>query len=122
MLNLNTSLTIQTIAPADGQDEMVLRLTGQLAGDAAYMLRRAVEPVFLSPRPPQLKLMMDGVKYMDSSGVGTIVYIIKQMRDRGGKLEIHGLSDVGRELLQILRLASLKEVVTVTSDTEGTNA
>jgi anti-anti-sigma factor len=62
------------------------------------------------------------VKYMDSSGVGTIIYIIKQMRDRGGKLEIHGLSDVGRELLQILRLASLKEVVTVTSDTEGTNA
>ncbi len=111
--NLNTSLTIQTIAPAKGEHSMCLRLTGRLAGDAAYMLRRAVEPVFVTPSTPTLKLMMDGVKYMDSSGVGAIIYIIKQMRERGGKLEIHGLSDVGRELFQILKLASLKEVVTL---------
>jgi len=113
MRNLNTSLTIQTVAPADGQESMCLRLSGRLAGDAAYMLRRAVEPLLISPTTPHLKLIMDGVKYMDSTGVGIIMYIIKQMRERGGTLEIHGLTEAGHELLQILKLASLKEVVTV---------
>jgi stage II sporulation protein AA (anti-sigma F factor antagonist) len=92
---------------------MCLRLEGQLSGDSALVLLRAVEPVFVSPHPPHVKLLMDGIHYMDSTGVGVIIAIIKQVRDRGGKLEIVGLSDAGSELLQILELAGLPEVVTV---------
>ncbi len=110
---MNTTLTIQKETPTDDQHGMSLILHGYLSGDGVYMLKRAIEPLFVSPTPPQLKLHMDGIKYMDSSGVGIIILIIQRMRDVGGKLEIHGLSDVGRELFQILKLANLNETVTV---------
>ena len=63
--------------------------------------------------PPHLTLIMDKVRYMDSTGVGVIIAIIQQMRRRGGKLEILGLSDVGRQLLQILRVTALADYVSV---------
>ena len=97
---------------------MCLKLEGQLAGEGAHVLRRAVEPLLISPMPPCLKLMMEGVSYMDSTGVGVIVAIIRQMRERGGKLEIHGLSEIGRELLQILKVADLHECVMVAAEQE----
>jgi len=90
---------------------MHLRLVGELAGDGAFLLKQAVEPIFLSPTPPRLKLIMKDITYMDSSGVGIIILIIRKIREIGGKLEIHGLSDVGRELFQILKLASIKDCV-----------
>lgn len=115
MQQLNMSFTIQTVAPVDDQKAMCLKLNGHLAGDGVFMLKRAVEPLFVSPLPPKLKLLMDGVTYMDSGGVGIIISIIQRMQEHGGKLEIHGLSDVGRELFQILKLASLNEIVSIHS-------
>ncbi len=113
VFNFNTPLTIQTVAPTSDEVSMCLKLAGHLTGDGIFILKQAVEPLFISPTPPMLHLHMEDVQYMDSSGVGIIVAIIQRMRDIGGKLEIHGLSDVGRDLLEILRLAALHEVVQV---------
>jgi anti-anti-sigma factor len=107
----SSSLIIRNESPPDGQQGMWLRLSGQLAGESVYTLKQAVEPLLVSPKPPLLRLIMEDVKYMDSSGVGAIVGIIQKMRKVGGNLEIYGLSDVGRQLFQILRLSSLKEIV-----------
>ena len=111
--SFDTTLTIQRIEPAGKQAILSLKLSGHLSGDGVFLLKQAVEPVFFSPLPPRLNLIMDGIEYMDSSGVGIIVSIIQRMREVGGKLEITGLSDVGRELFQILKLAGLNEVVSV---------
>jgi anti-sigma B factor antagonist len=109
----NNNLIIHAEDPLNGHDTMRLRLSGELTGEGAYILKQAIEPLFVSPVAPRLELKMDDVSYMDSSGVGIIIAIIQRMRDAGGKLEIHGLSEVGRDLFKILKLASLKEVVTV---------
>jgi len=109
----NATLTIQRIEPTEKQAALSLKLSGHLSGDGVFLLKQAVEPIFISPLPPRLKLIMHEIEYMDSSGVGIIVSIIQRMREVGGKLEIHGLSDAGRELFQILRLASLQDVVSV---------
>jgi len=111
--SFNTNLTIQTENPPEGEKGMWLKLRGHLAGDGALVLRRVVEPIFISPSPPFLKLNMTDVEYMDSSGIGVLIGIIQKLRSTGGLMEIHGLSDVGRQLFQILKLASLNEVVTV---------
>lgn len=92
---------------------MRLSLSGELTGEGVYLLKQAIEPLFISPTPPHLELKMDDIRYMDSSGVGIIIAIIQRMRDSGGKLEIHGLSEVGRDLFKILKLASLHEFVSV---------
>jgi len=105
------ALVVKPVAPEEGEQSLCLKVVGRLAGDSAHLLRRAVDPAFSSPKPPKVRLLMDGVQYMDSTGVGVIVAIIQQMRHRGGKLEICGLSEVGRQLFQILRLTTLSEYV-----------
>lgn len=111
--NLNTNLTIHTIKPELTSHAMQLRLVGELSGDGAFLLKRAVEPLFASPKPPMLKLFMKDITYMDSSGVGIIISIIRRIRETGGKIEIHDLSDVGRELLNILKIANLDDIVSL---------
>jgi anti-anti-sigma factor len=111
--HIDPTFTVRAIKPPDGRPSLCLKVSGHLAGENAHTLRRAVEPVFASPNPPLVYLIMDDVRYMDSTGVGVIVAIIQQMRRRGGKLEIRGLSDVGRQLLHILSITSLSQYVTV---------
>jgi anti-anti-sigma factor len=110
---IDPAFIIKAVPPPEGEQSLVLQLTGHLAGDNAHMLRRAVEPVFISPNPPRVQLMMDNVRYMDSTGVGVIVAIIQQIRRRGGKLEISGLNESGRQLMQILRITALADIVSV---------
>lgn len=95
---------------------MRLKLSGELTGEGVHILKQAIEPLFFSPSPPLLELQMDEVHYMDSSGVGIIIAIIQRLRDADGKLKIHGLSDVGRDLFKILKLASLHEVVMINGE------
>jgi len=113
---LNTGFSVKSIPSHDGNRALCLKLDGVLAGDNVYKLKQMVDPIFFSPHPPELKLSMDGVSYMDSMGVGIIVGIIRKMREVGGKLEITGLNETGRELIQILKLSHLSEIVTVSSD------
>lgn len=112
----STNLVIHSEDPQTDPQTMRLRLSGELTGEGVYILKQAIEPLFISPTPPRLELEMDDIRYMDSSGVGILIAIIQRMRDAGGKLEIHGLSDVGRDLFKILKLASLHEVVTVNGE------
>jgi anti-anti-sigma factor len=111
--HVDPTLIVKAVPPSEGQQSLVLKLTGHLAGENAHLLKRAVDPVFISPTPPSVRLIMDDVYYIDSTGVGVIVSIVQQMQRHGGKLEISGLSDVGRQLLSILRLTSLSDYVTV---------
>ncbi len=107
MQRIDPSLSVTAIAPPDGEAGLCLRIVGNLSGDHAHMLQQAVEPVFVSPHAPHLKLMMEDVNYMDSTGVGVVVAIIRRMNEQGGTLEIVGLSEAGRQLLEILNIASI---------------
>ena len=111
--HVDPAFIVKAVPPQDGQQSLVLKLIGHLSGENAHLLKRAVDPVFISPTPPFVRLIMNDVQYMDSTGVGVIVSIIQQMQRHGGKLEITGLSDVGRQLLSILRLTSLSDYVSV---------
>lgn len=108
---IDASLSIKTVPPPEGDQSFCLRVSGHLSGERAHILRKAIEPVFISPNPPTVRLIMDDVKYMDSTGVGVIVAIIQQMRRYGGRLEISGLTDVGRQLFHILKLTKFSECV-----------
>ncbi len=114
--NIQSNFEVHSAAVPGNAKAFHLKLVGELSGDGIPVLRKAVDPVFISPAPPVLRLLMDGVSYMDSSGVGVIISIIRRLREINGRLEIVGLSDVGRELFNILRLADLDEVVILDSN------
>ena len=55
-------------------------------------------------------LNLTGVRYIDSSGVASLVEGLKASRDLGSRFVLFGLSDSAREVLKISRLLKLFEV------------
>ena len=51
-----------------------------------------------------LRLDMTGVRFLDSSGVGAIVFLFKRLSAAGRKLELLGVTGQPRELLKFLRI------------------
>jgi anti-anti-sigma factor len=54
-----------------------------------------------------LEIDMTKVRFMDSSGVGAIVFLFKRCRSRGYKIECTGLQGQPLKLLQHLGIATL---------------
>ncbi len=54
-----------------------------------------------------LEIDMTKVRFMDSSGVGAIVFLFKRCRTRGYKIECTGLQGQPLKLLQHLGIAAL---------------
>jgi len=55
-------------------------------------------------------ISFEGVNYMDSSGLATLVEILKTMRSYGGKLKLCNLSDKIRGLFEITKLDRLFDI------------
>ena len=112
---LDPALTVKTVPPPDGQQSLCPKLAGNLAGENAHTLRRAVEPVFISPIVPHLTLYHGRGKVhgLDRGGSDNCDYPWKQCDVGAESWRILGLSDVGRQLLQILRVTALADYVSV---------
>jgi anti-sigma B factor antagonist len=59
---------------------------------------------------PRVLLNLSQVRYMDSSGVASIVESLKASRDRGSRFVLFGLSGAPREVLQLQRLLKTFEI------------
>ena len=69
-------------------------------------------------REKKEKILVDleSVDYVDSSGLATLVEILKNMRTYGGKLKIINLSDKVRGLFEITKLDKLFDIVASETD------
>lgn len=114
--NIDNDLTIQPMEPTVDYGGLILKLTGNLSGDKALILRNVAQQVLLTPKCPKIKLLMTGVDYIDSTGVGVIISIIRQLKARGGSLEINGLNETGKRLFSVLNLNSLDCIILTEPD------
>ncbi len=55
-------------------------------------------------RPMKLMLDLNGVPYMDSSGVGTLVEVFRRVSAYKGKMVLFGLNDRVRSVFEITKL------------------
>ena len=58
----------------------------------------------------QSKLVLTGVSYVDSSGLGALVAAMKQARAVGGNLKLCGLQDDVRSIFEMTRLIKVMAV------------
>ena len=65
-------------------------------------------------RIPRVVLNLRAVRYMDSSGVASLVEALKASRDSGSRLILFGLNSAIREVLQLSKLLKIFEI----TDTE----
>ncbi len=73
-------------------------------------VRRVMLDAFQQKRAPRVIVNLKGVRYIDSSGVASLVEGLKVSRSMGSRLILFGLSPAAREVLELSRLAKVFEV------------
>jgi len=88
----------------------ILDISGDVDLAHSTELRRTVLLELCETRTPRLVLNMCDVRYIDSSGVASLVEGLKASRDMGSRLILFGLSPIVQEVLQISRLLKIFEI------------
>jgi anti-sigma B factor antagonist len=91
-------------------DVVVLSLTGEISvDDGELKFGRWVDELL---NRDQRKILVDlaGVTYIDSAGVGMLVFEYKAVHARGGALKLFGLTAHSHRLLALMKLKSVFEV------------
>lgn len=74
----------------------------------------------ISSRAPKIVVNLSKVAYVDSSGLATLVEILKNMRSYGGKMRLTNLSSKVRSLFEITKLEKLFEIMADEQDAIST--
>ena len=61
-------------------------------------------------KPPRVAINLAEVKFMDSSGIATLVEFLSRVRGYGGTLRLYGLNAMIRDVLTLARLDTLFEI------------
>ena len=73
-------------------------------------VRKALLKEIRDNRTPRVVMNLSNVRYIDSSGVASLVEGLKAARDAGSRFILFGLSTSAREVLQLSRLLRIFEV------------
>ncbi len=73
-------------------------------------VRKALLREVRENRTPRVVMNLSKVRYIDSSGVASLVEGLKASRDLGLRFILFGLSQTAREVLQLSRLIKIFEV------------
>ena len=92
----------------DQQGRKVLVASGDLDLQTAQVLRRRI----VTATEPGEDLVIDlaAVTFMDSPGLGTLIYCDRVQRERGGRLVLKDPSGPVRDLFEMVQLASVIEL------------
>jgi anti-sigma B factor antagonist len=87
----------------------IFDVTGDIDLSTSPELRKALLRELRELRMPRVVLNLKAVRYIDSSGVASLVEGLKASRDVGARLVLFGLNTTVREVLQLSRLLKIFE-------------
>jgi anti-sigma B factor antagonist len=88
----------------------VFDVSGDIDLATSPELRKALLREFRDMRMPRVVLNLKDVRYIDSSGVASLVEGLKASRDVGSRLVLFGLNSAVREVLQLSKLVRIFEI------------
>ena len=88
----------------------ILDLSGDIDLANSPAVRKALLKELRDSRTPRVVMNLSNVRYIDSSGVASLVEGLKAARDVGSRFILFGLSTSAREVLQLSRLLKIFEV------------
>ena len=108
------SLTLEQRKSATGVT--IIEAKGKITiGEGDVHMRRTIKEL-LDGGDKKMILSLEGVKYMDSAGVGELVSTYTSVKNAGGELYLVGVTGKILSLLEITQLLRVFEVYTTTSD------
>jgi len=90
-------------------DATILDISGDIDLANSPEMRKALLREARDNRRPRVVLNLSEVRYIDSSGVASLVESLKASRDMGSRFILVGLSGPAREVLQLSRLLKVFE-------------
>ncbi len=88
----------------------ILDLSGDIDLAHSPAMRKALLGEIKEKRTPRVFLNLKNVRYIDSSGIASLVEGLKASRDQGSRLILYGLSTSVREVMQLSRLQKIFEI------------
>jgi anti-sigma B factor antagonist len=86
----------------------IIDVTGDIdMGNSPGLRKTLLESLKKNPR---LVVNMRGVRYVDSSGIASLVEVLKEARNTKKRLVLFGLNAAVQEVLQLTRLAKIFEI------------
>jgi len=88
----------------------ILDLSGDIDLSHSPAMRKALLGEIKEKHTPKVFLNLKNVRYIDSSGIASLVEGLKASRDQGSRLILYGLSKSVREVMQLSRLQKIFEI------------
>ncbi len=88
----------------------IFDISGDIDLATSPELRKALLRELRELRMPRVVLNLKSVRYIDSSGVASLVEGLKASRDVGSRLVLFGLNRTVREVLQLSKLVKIFEI------------
>jgi anti-sigma B factor antagonist len=88
----------------------ILDLSGDIDLSHSPEMRKALLGEIKEKRTPKVFLNLKNVRYIDSSGIASLVEGLKASRDQGSRLILYGLNKTVREVMQLSRLQKIFEI------------
>jgi anti-sigma B factor antagonist len=88
----------------------ILDITGDIDLAHSPAMRKALLLEIKEKKTPKVFLNLEKVRYIDSSGIASLVEGLKASRDMGSRLILYGLSKTVREVMELSRLQKIFEI------------
>ena len=98
------------ISSREMEKATIFDVTGDIDLANSPAVRKALLREVREKRTPRVVMNLSKVRYIDSSGVASLVEGLKASRDVGSRFILFGLSTTAREVLQLSRLLKIFEV------------
>ncbi len=90
------------------KNTLTVKLRGELDHSVAAGVRAELDELILDPGVRRLVFDLNGLEFMDSSGIGLIIGRYKLMARRGGSVAVRG---PGRRVDRIFQMSGLYQLV-----------
>ena len=88
----------------------VCHIEGEIDINTSPGIKKSLDKL-LQSKTPKIIVNLAKVTYVDSSGLATLVEILKNMRSYGGRLRLTNLSPKDKSLFEITKLEKLFEIM-----------
>lgn len=102
-------MIFEYISSPDGNQ--IVKLQGEMDAAGCTLIRNDIENISLTDESPNITLDMRHVSFLDSSGIGMIVFLYKRLKALGRTLDVYGVQGQPLELMELLRI---NKVINVT--------
>ncbi|MFC3093386.1 STAS domain-containing protein [Alteromonas sediminis] len=89
---------------------LTVKVSGEMDSSRCAKVQPTIETIIQNGAQATVELDMSRVTFLDSSGVGLIVFMFKRLKATGGDLKLHSVNGQPRELIELLRIDKAMDV------------